>query len=132
MSSCPACGNERLKSAPLPVMSLAVPILTGKRRYQCTSCSWTGWRRRLRRGQRPLVTLTERRLTTPRTVGFFVIVLLVLAAALAALLLQVAESSEPRPLEGTWPPGRTRNQQSLVNVPHCWEDFSCALSLFSW
>jgi hypothetical protein len=49
MSACPACGSNRLKGAPLPLVSLILTPLFPRRRYRCADCRWSGWKRRLRR-----------------------------------------------------------------------------------
>src|SRR5262249_27446005 len=110
MLSCPVCGRDRLKSAPLPLMSVFVAVVTQKRRYECTSCSWAGWRHRLRRRQRSShVSLAERQLPGRRAIAFFLIVLAILAGTIV-LLLKSFEASEPTPIEGVKPVGRMQDR----------------------
>ena len=54
-------GSERLKGAPLLVVSPMAGLLFVRRRYRCPDCAWRGWKYRLRRLGKPatLIILTQ-------------------------------------------------------------------------
>jgi hypothetical protein len=59
-SGCPKCGTDRLKSAPMPGLDAIARFISGKRRYRCAACGWTGWIRRLRRRHHDVPSLAPR------------------------------------------------------------------------
>jgi hypothetical protein len=83
-AGCPACGSDRLKSAPVflasPVMSLA-----GRRRYRCAACGWHGWKHRLRRRRNGSGALVERKTPAVPAAAFFIVILLALVLSLIFL-----------------------------------------------
>jgi hypothetical protein len=90
---CPECGSNRLKGAPVPLVSVLIGAVTRRRRYKCADCQWTGWKHRLRRRSDSLaVGLQPRELPEARAWWFFG--LMVGLLGLAAVLL--AQNCEPR------------------------------------
>ena len=91
-TGCPACGSDRLKRAPLPVVSVLAGAVMRRRRYRCADCGWTGWRHRLRRRSDSLaVSLQPRELPEGRAWWFFGLAL-TLFVLTSVLLVQSCES----------------------------------------
>jgi hypothetical protein len=78
MSGCPQCGSDRLKAAPLALVSTLAAPWSPLRRYGCPACGWHGWRRRLRRRHQDLPSLAQHRAPTRAAGVFFAGVLLFL------------------------------------------------------
>src|SRR5207237_10023097 len=101
MTGCPACGSERLKGAPLLLVSAVASPVVHRRRYQCSSCDWKGWKHRLQRrrgvssGTAKQKTLSDRRAVS-LALGVIAFVVLV-----AALLLRSCEPAHPAMDGGT-------------------------------
>jgi hypothetical protein len=85
MSGCPSCGSERLKGAPLPIVSPVAELLLARRRYRCSDCSWSGWKHRLRRIGKP-TSLADPSEPQPRAIWFSVALVGLLLTAAVMLL----------------------------------------------
>lgn len=48
MPGCPSCGSDRLRRRH-HALGVIVALASGKRRYRCSACGWSGWRHRLKR-----------------------------------------------------------------------------------
>lgn len=97
-SGCPACGSERLKSAPIPIVDSVARLVSGRRRYKCAACGWAGWRRRLRRRHDDVPSLTPRQKPQSSAVWFFVFVVIFLVAS-GVLLTRGCASDSSGPIE---------------------------------
>src|SRR5213593_3129218 len=99
MDGCPHCGSERLKSAPLPLVSTFVRLASHKRRYRCSACAWTGWRHRLQRQSGPGLADQMLDAHEPRTneVWYFVVVTVTFVVFLGVVMKQCADEAPPPP-----------------------------------
>lgn len=71
---CPRCASDRLKSAQVPLVSLAMMVI-GRHRYRCADCAWTGWKHRLRRRSNTVgATLQQRQKPKQTELGVFTMV----------------------------------------------------------
>lgn len=102
-SGCPRCGVDRLKSAPIPVIDLPLRLLVRRRRYKCSGCGWTGWRRRLRRRRDDVPSLAPQIAPAGRAVGFSMVVLALLLVS-GVMLMRSCRSSDPGVIEGAGQP----------------------------
>ena len=96
MTGCPSCGSERLKGAPLLVVSPMAELLFVRRRYRCPDCAWRGWKHRLRRLGKP-ATLILNEAPQARATWFFVLLLALLLTAAVMLVRSCAPSEEQLP-----------------------------------
>jgi hypothetical protein len=85
VTGCPRCRSDRLKSAPLPGVDLFVASTTGRHRYRCGDCGWTGWKHRLRRRSGMADTGLQRASVEGRAIWFAGTVLAILV--ITAILL---------------------------------------------
>jgi hypothetical protein len=100
MTGCPACGADRLKGAPLPLVSAVVFPLVRRYRYRCSSCRWSGWKRRLKpRGEIHGGTIRQRSSKDVRA-GSFAIVLVLFPVIVTVLLVRSCELASA-PIETT-------------------------------
>ena len=85
MPGCPSCGSDRLKGAPLPLISPIAETLLSRRRYRCSDCSWSGWKHRLRRIGKP-TSLVDPKAPEARAIWFFIVLIALLVTAAVLLL----------------------------------------------
>jgi hypothetical protein len=94
MTGCPACGADRLKGAPLPLVSAVVFPLIRRYRYRCSSCRWSGWKRRLKsRGEIHSGTIRHRSNKDVRAVSFAIALVLFLVSV-SVLLVRSCERTQ--------------------------------------
>jgi hypothetical protein len=96
MSGCPSCGSERLKGAPLPIVSPIAELVLTRRRYRCSDCSWRGWKHRLRRIGKP-ASLVDSSEAQPRAIWFSVALVALLLTAAILLLRSCSWERLPAP-----------------------------------
>ena len=99
-SGCPRCGAERLKGAHGLLDSLFGPI-TGRRRYRCAHCSWSGWKRRLARKSTRDTSLLPKS-GPPREAYWFLALTIAVLLVIVGLIVRSDSQSglrEPRPIE---------------------------------
>ena len=99
-SGCPKCGAQRLRSAPIPLVSALVGRSSGKRRYRCSACQWTGWQHRLQRrngaatGGEHIFDAQEHR---KKEMWYFAVVMLSFFAFLGIVMKNCADEAPPPP-----------------------------------
>jgi hypothetical protein len=92
--TCLTCGSDRLKSAPLPVITALVSAVIHRRRYRCADCGRTAWKHRLRRRSDSLASsLTQRETPEARAWWFFIVTVGMLVVA---SVLLVRDCEPPR------------------------------------
>ena len=99
-SGCPSCGSDRLKKAPIPLLSLAVEPLVRRRRYQCGDCKWVGWKRRLRRSTRTVNGSIQAGNSTDRKAILFSVAVLTMMTVASGMLITSCERVE-RPAQNS-------------------------------
>ena len=99
MDGCPECGSQRLKSAPLPLVSTLARVASVKRRYRCSDCEWTGWRHRLQRmgGASRADEIFNGHEVQHREVWYFVFVTVAFVLFLGVVMKQCADEAPPPP-----------------------------------
>ena len=99
MDGCPKCGSQRLKSAPLPLVSTLARVASVKRRYRCSDCEWTGWRHRLQRmgGASRADQIFDGHEVQHREVWYFVFVTVAFVLFLGIVMKQCADEAPPPP-----------------------------------
>jgi hypothetical protein len=96
MPGCPSCGSDRLKGAPLPLVSPIAEMVLSRRRYRCSDCSWSGWKHRLRRIGKP-TSLVDPKAPEARAIWFFVVLIALLVTAAVLLLRSCSWERAPTP-----------------------------------
>jgi len=115
VTGCPACGADRLKGAPLPLVSAVVFPLIRRYRYRCSNCRWTGWKRRLKsRRDTHGGTIRQRSSKDVRAVSFAIALVLFLVIV-TVLLLRSFESTRG-PIETTPSGGVMTPTPELVHL----------------
>src|SRR3954465_7391314 len=97
---CPACGADRLKSAPLIAVSALLTPVSSKRRYRCDKCKWTGWKHRLK-SVGALRGTTDRRSRTSKDgrAITFALAVLTFMAVVGFFLTRSCGPDDPAPIE---------------------------------
>ncbi len=86
MNGCQKCGSDRLKAAPIPIVSALLAPFVNRRRYACANCGWRWWSRPLRhRSGHATVGAFSSRL--PKRAGVFslLVLLTIVLSGLAAM-----------------------------------------------
>ena len=91
MTGCPRCGGDRLKSAPMPVLSAVLKLFWRKRRYRCADCGTISWHHRLQRRSTALPSLAPSATAGAPAIVFVVIVVGILLSSGIALTRSCAE-----------------------------------------
>ena len=99
MDGCPECGSQRLKSAPLALVSTLARVASVKRRYRCSDCQWTGWRHRLQRmgGASRSDQVFDGHEIQRREVWYFVVVTVAFVLFLGVIMKQCADEAPVPP-----------------------------------
>jgi hypothetical protein len=115
MTGCPACGADRLKGAPLPLISAVVFPFIHRYRYRCSSCRWSGWKRRLKsHGDIHGGTIRHRSSKDVRAVSFAIALVLFLVIV-TSLLVGSCEHARG-PIEITFTSGVITPTLELVDL----------------
>lgn len=91
---CPRCKADRIKAAPVSVVSPVVNLVSERRRYRCAECGWAGWRRRLRRREQA-AHQSSRRSGTPFRARMFFWLLIAAILSSGAFAYQSCEFERP-------------------------------------
>ena len=94
---CPSCGSDRLKAAPLPIISLLAAPVVPRRRYRCADCRWTGWKHRLRRRSDATASASLQQRETPDAPALWFFVLVLAFMAIVTVMLMRSCGGEPDP-----------------------------------
>ena len=96
MATCPACGSDRLKRASVAVIGPLLALISGRRRYRCADCRWTGWKHRLRRRSDAATSGVQLpRPASTNAIWFFLLVVGIIVTT-SAMLLNGCQGSEGR------------------------------------
>jgi rubredoxin len=97
---CPECGAQRLRSAPIPLVSAVIDRTSGKRRYRCSACQWIGWQHRLqRRNAAPGggEEIFDAQAARKKEAWYFVVVMLAFLLFLGVVMKNCADDAPPPP-----------------------------------
>jgi hypothetical protein len=97
---CPSCRSERLKGAPLPLVSPMADLLFSRRRYRCSDCKWRGWKHRMRRLGKPTSLIIDTEPPQARATVFFVLLVGLFLTASVMLVRSCAPSEQQLPAIG--------------------------------
>jgi hypothetical protein len=96
MATCPVCGSDRLKSAPVAVIGPLLTLISGRRRYRCADCRWTGWKHRLRRRSDATASGVQLPQSASTNAIWFFLMVVGIIVTTSAMLLNGCQGAEGR------------------------------------